>query len=368
MEQRRRFVLVTAVLVDLRLSQGRPTGIGVYTRELAIALSRHLEVRGLTRPGDPLSLPFETTVIPEVGRWGFDLIESMLARRLQVPLISLSRIPVLFARAQAIPMVHDVVPLILPETVQPSRVFLERVSYPWLHRARMIITGSESSRLDLVRHLRLAAEKICVVYDGPPPVLQPRAGVERLRELGIGADFVLAVGTLEPRKNLPRLVDAFERHLSGLPLQLVVAGGLGWKYGPILRAMERLSAAGTLVRLGYVSDQDKALLYRRALCLAFPSLYEGFGLPILEAMSYGLPVIVSSAPACREVIGQAGLVLDPADSGAWAEAITGLWQNPARRAELTELGRERSRQFTWERSIEPLLRRLAAGMPAAAAA
>jgi glycosyltransferase involved in cell wall biosynthesis len=131
--------------------------------------------------------------------------------------------------------------------------------------------------------------------------------------------------------------------------------------------MRPLQQTGKLRYLGYVEEADKALLYRHALCLAYPSLYEGFGLPILEALAYGLPTLVSSAPACLEVVGSAGVVLDPQDSLAWAKAIRQLWQEPARRTEMGRRGLERSQQFTWEASIQPLVERLGAeGLPAAA--
>jgi glycosyltransferase involved in cell wall biosynthesis len=122
--------------------------------------------------------------------------------------------------------------------------------------------------------------------------------------------------------------------------------------------MRALRQSGRLVYLGYVTEDDKALLYRRAVCLAYPSLYEGFGLPILEAMTYGTAAVVSRAPACVEVIGAAGIVLDPRDGAAWAEAIREVTRDPARRAKLCEAGQARSREFSWRRSITPLVERL----------
>jgi alpha-1,3-rhamnosyl/mannosyltransferase len=357
---------VTSVLIDLRWSQGQPAGVGLYIRDLAIALNERVPVRGLARPGARPVVPFDVTVLPDLPNFRFDLMESMLARRSGLPLITLSRLPVLLAPQQAMPIIFDLSPLIVPWTHPTLRGFFERRSYPVAASAQTIITISETSRNDIVECLRVPARKIVVVPPGRPALREPVAGAERLRALGIRGDYVLTVGTLEPRKNLAVLVEAFTNSLHDLPLQLVVAGGLGWKHGPIVEQMAALRQAGRLIYLGYVSEDDKALLYRHAVCLAYPSLYEGFGLPILEAMTYGTAALVSSAPACQEVIGAAGIVLDPKDGAAWAEAIDQLTRDPAGRAELGQAGRERSREFSWQRSIVPLAEQLGRRQAAAA--
>jgi glycosyltransferase involved in cell wall biosynthesis len=345
---------VTSVLIDLRWSQGEPAGVGLYLRDLAVALNERLPVRGLVRPGTRPAVPFDVTVLPDLPNFRFDLMESMLARRTGLPLISLSRLPLVLARQQAMPIIFDLSPLIVPWTHPTLRGFFERRTYPVAASAQSIITISETSRRDLVERLRVPASKIIVVPPGRPALRDPVGGVERLRALRIRGDYVLTVGTLEPRKNLAVLIEAFTRNLNDLPLQLVVAGGFGWKHGPIVEQMAALQRSGRLVYLGYVSEDDKALLYRHAVCLAYPSLYEGFGLPILEAMTYGTAAVVSTAPACQEVIGGAGIVLDPMDSGAWAAAIERLTRDPAGRVELGQAGRARSREFSWQRSIVPL--------------
>jgi glycosyltransferase involved in cell wall biosynthesis len=349
---------VTPVLVDLRWSQGRPAGIGLYIRDMAIALNRQLPVRGLVQPGDRPSVPFELAVLPTVPNFRFDIEEALLARRLGSPLITLSRLPVLLAPKLAMPMIFDLSPLILPETHPAIRGFFERSTYGVAARARTIVTISETSRRDLMERLSISADKICVVRPGRPDLRELPDRIERLRELGVTGPYVLSVGTLEPRKNLQVLVDAFATALGDLPVQLVVVGGPGWKQGPILETMRPLQQSGQLRYLGYVDEADKALLYRHAMCLAYPSLYEGFGLPILEAMTYGIPALVSTAPACLEVAGTAGVAIDPRDSRAWAKAIRRLLQEPARRADLGRRGIERAQQFSWAESIRPLIERL----------
>jgi len=355
------------VLVDLRWAQGQPAGTGVYIREMAVALSRHLTVRGLVKAGPRPELPFVVDVLPDGPKFRFDVLESVVARRSGLPLITISRIPVLLAREQTIPIVLDLTPLLFPQTHPTVRGALERLTYPVAARADTIITLSQTSRRDLIQRLSIPERKICVVFPGTSSVEHEALPPKRLQELGIRGDYVLAVGTLEPRKNLSTLIDAFSSKLADLPLQLVVAGGLGWKYRPLLAQMAPLERTGRLVHLGYVTEAKKSLLYRHAVCLAYPSLYEGFGLPILEAMTHGAPVVVSSAPACVEVAGEAGITVDPRDTAGWADAIARLVRDRALREELRRSGKERAKQFSWQRSIMPLVDRLSTGERTAAA-
>lgn len=356
-----------AVLVDLRWAQGRPAGTGAYTRDLAVALSQHLPVLGLVKPGAALSeVPFPIAILPAKPKGRFDAEQTLLARRTGAWLISISRVPALLIPEQAISMILDLTPLLYGHTHPAIRVALERLTYPVAARAGTIVTLSNTSARDLMLHLSIPAGKLCTVRPGVSAMAEP-APPERLGELGITGKFVLAVGTLEPRKNLSLLVELFARRLQDLPLQLVFAGNLGWKYARLLQQMAPLQQSGKLVHLGYVSEAEKALLYQRAVCLAFPSFYEGFGLPILEAMVQGTPVIVSSAPACVEVAGSAGIIVDPRDIDGWADAISSLYRGGNLRAELGRAGQERARQFSWQQSILPLVERLKSSETAVAA-
>jgi glycosyltransferase involved in cell wall biosynthesis len=226
-------------------------------------------------------------------------------------------------------------------------------------RASVVIAISQTTQADVVRLLSADPARICVVRPGTPALLDDgNADGARRRELGIEGDYVLVLGTLEPRKNLAVLVEAFGNSPFDGRLRLVIAGKLGWQAGRVLPGIEPLVRTGTAVTPGYVSDAQRAALYRGALCLAFPSIYEGFGLPILEAMAYGTPVIASTAPACVEVLGDAGLLVDPGDPGAWTRAIRTLVSDPALRARLSSTGRQRATLFDWTASVIPLLARL----------
>jgi glycosyltransferase involved in cell wall biosynthesis len=224
---------------------------------------------------------------------------------------------------------HDLAVLRHPQTFNRWTRTYSRLALPRVARAaRRLIAVSEFTRRELLELLEVPEEKVRVVRNavGPPFAAEGEAAA---------GDYVLAVSTLEPRKNLPRLVDAFQRaNLDGC--RLLVAGAQGW--GSV-----RLD--GDRVRwLGEVGDEELARLYRGARCVAYVSFYEGFGLPVLEAMACGAPVVAARTPAAEEVAGSAAVLVDPLDSEAIA---AGLAEAVDRREELRAQGLERARAFSW---------------------
>jgi glycosyltransferase involved in cell wall biosynthesis len=174
---------------------------------------------------------------------------------------------------------------------------------------------------------------------------------------GISRPYCLHVGTLQPRKNLGVLVEAWERLRAevGEPAQLLLAGKRGWLYDDLLKSVES-RGLGDLVRFAdYVEQEDLPALYSGALAFVFPSLYEGFGLPPLEAMSCGTPVLSSNASSLPEVVGDAGLLLDPNEPGAWADAVKRVMEDEGLRESLSRKGLERAAGFTWERCARETL-------------
>jgi glycosyltransferase involved in cell wall biosynthesis len=225
--------------------------------------------------------------------------------------------------------------------------------------ADRIIAVSGATRDDLARVLRVPSERMVVIHEAvapefavPPP---PAARAAVARRYGIRPPYCLFVGNLEPRKNLARLVEAFARVRrrakagdDGGP-QLVLAGTRGWLSGGIFRAVEAHDMAGTIRFTGYVPPADLPALYAGATCFVFPSLYEGFGLPVLEAMAVGTPVVASRVGAIPEVAGDAALLVDAQRPEEIADAIETVLADGGLRAELAARGRARAACFTWER-------------------
>jgi glycosyltransferase involved in cell wall biosynthesis len=209
--------------------------------------------------------------------------------------------------------------------------------------------------------LDVEPNRVAVVYGGVDSGFHPiedEATLQAARvKYGLFSPFILYVGTIEPRKNLGRLLRAYTRLRAKYktPHRLVVAGGLGWLYQDVLREIDELASEHEVIFLGRVPDEDLPTLYSLADVFAFPSLYEGFGLPPLEAMACGVPVVCSNTSSLPEVVGDAGILVSPYDIDALSEAIAGLLEDPARRSELAARGRERARLFTWERSARQLL-------------
>jgi glycosyltransferase involved in cell wall biosynthesis len=236
------------------------------------------------------------------------------------------------SRTPLVVTVHDLAVLRHPDAFNRwTRTYSSVVVPRVVRAAERVIAVSEFTKRELVELLGVAEERIRVVpnaVEGPFIPDGPRAE----------GDYVLAVGTLEPRKNLPRLVDATRR--TGHELRIV--GARGW--GDL-----GVSAGDDVRFLGFVPDEELARLYRGSLCVAYPSLYEGFGIPVLEALACGAPVVTSEGSAMAEVAGDAAVLVDPRDVDAIA---AGIAEAIARRDELARLGPERARRYTWDASAE----------------
>jgi glycosyltransferase involved in cell wall biosynthesis len=241
----------------------------------------------------------------------------------------------------------------------PEFVAADALDYPELlrraiRRGAWIHTTSDFVRDEVVATFSVPAERVVRVYPGVPPVHGGDAARGRLRA---GAErYVLAVGTIEPRKNFPVLVRAFDVLAADDPdVRLVVAGTRGWGGDDFDAAVTAARHRERVRTLGYVSADDRADLLAGASALAFPSHYEGFGFPPLEAMAAGIPVVAARSGAIPEVVGDAALLVDPDDADALADALQTVLSDATARGELVSRGRARHDGFTWTRAVDELL-------------
>lgn len=233
------------------------------------------------------------------------------------------------------------------------------------HSARhadMIIVPSQSTKTDVVRFYGVNPEKITVIYEGyDEEVYKPQdnpAPIEEVkREYNIPGKYILYVGTLEPRKNIPRLVEAFHSlKKEGVEHKLVVAGKLGWLYKDIFTTVTRLNLENEVIFTGYIPQKELPILMGGAEVFAYPSLYEGFGLPPLEAMACGTPVIVSSTSSLPEVVGDAGILVDPYNTGEIAQAMYQVISDEGLRQQIRQRGLNRAKMFSWEKTAQQTLK------------
>lgn len=230
------------------------------------------------------------------------------------------------------------------------------------NEASMIVAVSENTRQDVIELLGVAKEKVKTIYSGVNPVVSLPNTEEAqrfIRRNNLNSRFILYLGTIEPRKNLAGLIYAYNRfrdeNIKLVDVQLVLAGAKGWRHRDIFRAWENSPYRNDIKFLGYVSAAEKELLYQRAEVFIYPSYYEGFGLPVLEAMDRGLAVITSNISSVPEVAANAALILNPYDINEIAKAMELMINNPDLRHDFIRAGKERSKLFSWEKTAEEYL-------------
>jgi glycosyltransferase involved in cell wall biosynthesis len=255
--------------------------------------------------------------------------------------------------------VHDLSFVTHPECFEPSllRYLVTHVPRA-VAAADWILADSESTRQDLIDLLDAPFDRVTVIYPGVEARFRPiddKNLLQRVRrKYDLPSRFVLSLGTVQPRKNYVGLMQAFAR-LSLPEMSLLIVGGRGWLSGGTYRAATELALGDRVRFLGFVDDGDLPAIYTMASLFALPSLYEGFGLPVLEAMACGTPVIAGNNSSLPEVVGQAGVLVDALDTGALAEAIEYLLSHPTQHREFSRRGRARARQFSWRHAAQQLL-------------
>ncbi len=271
-------------------------------------------------------------------------------------------IPPFRRRCRSIITIHDLAFLLYPHFLtEESARYYGHIDQAVRHTDH-IIAVSETTKRDAIRLLGVPADKITVIYEAANPKYRPlerRTPLlkEALKRYGIPGPFILFVSTIEPRKNLPTLLRAYRRLLDEYKpeVELVVVGERGWLYEEVFALTEELDLKEKVLYLGRLSVDDLLLLYNAARLHVHPALYEGFGLPPLEAMACGTPTIVANVSSLPEVVGDAALLVDPQDECGWTVAIWRGLTDEGLRAELREKGLKRARLFSWKKAAQETL-------------
>lgn len=363
------------VAVDATPLLDRRTGVGIFTEALLRGLGRRDDIEAIAFPISisgrrrlrelvPPGVDVRTPPLPARAlhaRWqraSTPRIDRLVGRP---DVVHGPNFVVPPARAARVATVHDLTTVRYPQLCHadtlrfPDIVRRAAAEGAWIH------TVSEAVRDEAVAELGLDPARVVAVPNGFDP---PQGDPARGRRLAGVDDYVLAVGTVEPRKDLPSLVAAVDRLAAEEPDVVVVhAGGDGWGLDAFQRALDAMAHPDRFRRLGHVAHDELGHLYAGARAFAYPSVYEGFGIPVLEAMSSGVPVVTTDVPAIREVAGDAALLVGVGDVDALAEALGRAWSDEAWRAGAIERGRRRGERFSWHACVDGIvdLYRRAAG-------
>lgn len=340
----------------------KKSGIGHYTLELAQALAAFAPEHEfeIVSPG-PFSSPLKSA--PNLHftdaharglkrRYWWPLGLPLYCRRASFALFHGTNFDLPYwTTCPTVLTIHDLSLLLYPETHEERLVRRARRVLPLMARkASAIITPSETVKREVCEHLGVSEDKVFAIPEAARACFYPAPSSETepiRRRLGIEPEFILFVGTVEPRKNLLTLARAFEQIAN---IQLVIAGEKGWLSDDLLAYVDKGELGDRVLFTGHLSDDDLRALYSSCRVFVYPSLYEGFGLPLLEAMACGAPVVTSNVGSIVETVGTAARLVSPADAGELAQAITSLLDDSRARDLLSSAGIEHAKKFSWERT------------------
>lgn len=366
------------IAIDYTAALEQGGGIGRYARELVRALAtqdHQTDYRLFFAAG------FHNAKLPDAPSDNFTWCSSRLSTEWLARLWHRARLPICIERwvgeidllhapdftlppvrrgVRTLLTVHDLSFERAPQTAAPGlRAYLGRVVPRSVARADHVLADSEATRQDLIDLYQTAPEKISVLYSGVDARFRPvddPAAIQAVRsKYDIGeSPYLFSVGTVQPRKNYGRLAEALH-HLDRPDLKLVIAGGQGWLSDDLYQTIEHLKLGNRVQFIGFADDDDLPALYSGAQAFVYPALYEGFGLPPLEAMACGTPVVTSNVSSLPEVVDNAGLTVDPTSVDDIVEALHSALDNDPLRSQLRRQGLARAKLFTWERAATQLL-------------
>lgn len=365
---------MTRVLIDATNITKKKAGVGVYGKNLIdrLVAAGKLDLFLVVQDDDPdfayaelphvtllrmpsrlfrkvpLRLLFEQTLLPLlIRRHRIDVVHSL---HYSFPLFRFG--------ARSAVTIHDMTSLLMPEVhvgikLLYFRFFLRRA----LWGSDALIFVSRSAQQDYVAYFGSPRGLSTVIYHGKGPGFQPGNDDTRIAPVrttyALPARYILYIGTIEPRKNLERLIQAFATLAPAYPeLSLVIAGMMGWKQDHLCGLVHELGLQDRVLFPGFIAEEHKAPLLAGCTLFVYPSLYEGFGLPVLEALASGIPTVTSNVSSLPEVAGSAALLVDPKDTSALAKAMDAILSNPTLAAELQRKGPEQAAKFTWEHAAE----------------
>lgn len=328
------------------------TGVGHYTVELARALAR-------ISPADRFELVSPLNGLSRRFWWQIGLPRYLRQSRFSVFHGTNYSVPLL-KTCPTVVTIHDLSLLLWPQTHSQHLARRARWRLPLMaRRADAIIVPSQSIKTEVCEHLRIKESKITAIPEAPRSSFWPVPPDETVavrQRLNISDDFILFVGTIEPRKNLLTLVRAFQEITHHCQTQLVLAGDEGWLTGELHGFLRNADFSARVRLVGYLADDDLRALYSSCNVFVYPSLYEGFGLPLLEAMACGAPVVTSNIPSIRETVGDAALLVSPTDVDELARSLVRLLENPAEREQRSAEGKQHASEFSWDKAATATLK------------
>jgi glycosyltransferase involved in cell wall biosynthesis len=328
------------------------------TNQYSVYTTRGLDSQALGLPPNFRVLPSRLpTINPRVRIPWEQMLAPLLLRRIKADVFHgvLNVLP-LACPVPGVVTIHDLAFIRFPQTFRAyNRVYLDFATRLSARRAARILAVSENTRREVIEILGVPPERVVVTPNAVRDHFRPPdpAALAAFRiAKGLPERFVLYVGTLEPRKNLTTLLEAYAQVVRTQAVPLLVGGGKGWLYDEVFRRLEELGLREQVKFVGYIAEEELPLWYAAATVFVFPSIYEGFGMPPLEAMACGTPVITSNSSSLPEVVGDAGLMASPYDAGAFATAIERVLGDDQLRHELRERGLARARSFDWRVTAE----------------